>query len=81
VLLCFGEIAERQIEFAEMFVRAAMARIKHQRLLAMLRCRPQLTQAAMGIADVVPDIGVTSTSVARIPVQHASYCPMIVGSV
>src|SRR5215510_2906678 len=44
VLLGGGGVAEHQVGFAEMLVRAAMARIEHQRLLVMSDRRPHLAQ-------------------------------------
>ena len=58
LLLGFGRLAKHQIELTEMFVGAAVAAIERQRPLVMLHRRPQLPQPAIGIADVVLDIGV-----------------------
>ena len=53
VLFRFGGFVQHQKEFAEMFVRAAVAGIEHQRLLIMSHGRPQLAQPPIGIADIV----------------------------
>jgi hypothetical protein len=49
---------QHQKEFAEMFVRAAVAGIEHQRLLIMSHGRPQLAQPPIGIADIVLNVGI-----------------------
>ena len=51
-------LAQCQVEFTEMLVRAAMAAIERQRPLIVLHCRPPLAQAVIGISDVILDVGV-----------------------
>ena len=61
VLFRFDGFAKHQKEFAEMFVRAAVAGIEHQRLLIMPHGRPQLAQPPIGIADIVLDVGIAGS--------------------
>ena len=58
MLFGFGEIALHQIGFTEVFVRAAVPRIERQSLLIVLHCRIELPQTAIGVAEIVLDIGI-----------------------
>src|SRR5262245_9242394 len=65
LLLGLGRLPERQVELAEVLVGTAMTSIEQQGLLVMLHCRPRLTQSAIGIADVVLDVGVARVAQRR----------------
>src|SRR5262249_1622646 len=54
----FGTIAKNQIKFTEVLVGAAVTPIEQYGFLIMLHRRAQLAQPAIGIADVILDIGV-----------------------
>src|SRR5262245_7979722 len=58
LLLGFGGIPQRQIELTEVLMRAAVTAIEHDGVLVILHRRPELTQPAIGIADVVVDVGI-----------------------
>jgi hypothetical protein len=58
MLFGFGEIALHQVGFAEVFVRASVPRIEHQRLLIMSHRLIDLPQTAIGVAKEVLDIGI-----------------------
>src|SRR5216684_3518333 len=62
MLFGFGEIALHQVGFAEVFVRASVPRIEHQRLLIVSHCRIELPQAAIGVAEIVLTIGIASVA-------------------
>jgi len=61
----FGEIALHQVGFAEVFVRASVPRIEHQRLLIMPHRRIDLPQTAIGVAKIVLNIGIAALLVER----------------
>ena len=48
-----------------MFVRTAVTRIERERLLIMRECRFQLPQAAIGVSDIILDIGILRVTQGR----------------
>ena len=66
MLFGFRQITLGQIGFTEMFVRATVPRIEGQGLLIVLHCRIELPQPAIGIAEVVLDIGIAGVAETRI---------------
>ena len=58
MLFGFREIASGQMGFTEVFVRAAVPRIEGQSLPIVLHCRIELPQTAIGVAEIVLDIGI-----------------------
>jgi hypothetical protein len=66
MLFGFRQITLRQVGFTEVFVRAAVTRIEGQRPLIVVHCRIELPQPAIGIAEVVLDIGIAGVAETRI---------------
>jgi hypothetical protein len=62
MLFGFGEIALREVGFAEVLVRASVPRIEHQRLLIMPYRRIDLPQTAIGVAKIVLNIGIAGVA-------------------
>ena len=58
--MAFGccDIAGQQIRLADVFVRATMARVKRDRLLVMLERQVEALQVAVGVAQVVVQVGI-----------------------
>jgi hypothetical protein len=61
----FGRIAKNQIKFTEVLVGAAVTPIEQYGFLIMLHRRAQLAQSAIGIADVILNIGVVRVAQRR----------------
>src|SRR5262249_50268121 len=61
----FGRIAKNQIKFTEVLVGAAVTPIEQYGFLIMLHRWAQLAQPAIGIADVILDIGVARVAQRR----------------
>jgi hypothetical protein len=58
VLFGFDSVALHQVCFAEVLVRAAVPRIERQRLLVMSHRRIKLPQTAIGVSEIVLNIGI-----------------------
>ena len=58
MLFSFGNIAAHKVDFAEMCMCAAVPGIKDERLLIMPHSRVELPQTAIGIAEIVLNIGI-----------------------
>jgi hypothetical protein len=58
LLLGFGSVAEHQICFAEMLMGAAVPRIERRRPPVVPERRVQLPQTAVGVTEIVLDIGI-----------------------
>src|SRR5262245_47581604 len=65
LILSFAGIFEYQIEFAQMFVRAAMTAVECQRLLIVLHRGPKLPQPMVCISDVVVNFCIARVAQSR----------------
>ena len=60
VFFCFGQVSANEIRLAEVLVDAAVPRVQRERLFVVAESRIELSGIAVGVAQIVLEIGVAA---------------------
>ncbi len=80
VVFGLAEIAGHKMRLAKVFVRAAVARVEGECVLIMIDGRLELPQTAIGISDVVLDVGILGLAQRRELQRRDGVAPILGGN-